>query len=105
MGRALPAMSAAPLPHCSHSLLAPPALLEFAGGIILTVPAQAKRLQGGKAFGEASGTHQSLSLVTPRRHGFEWVKWITRVEVLTVPDPVQVLSIFTSSLTAAGPGK
>ena len=37
-----------------------PALLEFARGIILTVPARAKRLHGGKAFGEASGTHQPL---------------------------------------------
>jgi cytochrome b561 len=42
-----------------------------------------------------------LRLVAPDRRGFEWVKWITRVEVLTTPDPGQVLSIFTSSLTSA----
>ena len=46
-----------------------------------------------------------LRLVAPGRRGFEWVKWITRIEVLTEPDPGQVLSIFTSSFTDAGRGK
>jgi len=46
-----------------------------------------------------------LRLVAPGRRGFEWVKWITRIEVLTEPDPGQVLSIFTSSFTDAGCGK
>ena len=46
-----------------------------------------------------------LRLVAPGRRGFEWVKWITRIEVLTAPDPGQVLSIFTSSFTDAGRGK
>jgi hypothetical protein len=45
-----------------------------------------------------------LRLVAPGRRGFEWVKWITRVEVLPAPDNGQVLSIFTSSLTDAGRG-
>jgi DMSO/TMAO reductase YedYZ molybdopterin-dependent catalytic subunit len=45
-----------------------------------------------------------LRLVAPGRRGFEWVKWITRIEVLTEPDPGQVLSIFTSSFTDAGRG-
>lgn len=45
-----------------------------------------------------------LRLVAPGRRGFEWVKWITRVEALTGPDPGQVVSIFTSSLTDAGRG-
>jgi DMSO/TMAO reductase YedYZ molybdopterin-dependent catalytic subunit len=45
-----------------------------------------------------------LRLVAPGRRGFEWVKWITRVEVLTTPDPGQFLSIFTSSFTDAGRG-
>jgi hypothetical protein len=34
----------------------------------------------------------------------EWVKWLARVEVLTAPDPGQLLSIFTSSFTPAGRG-
>lgn len=45
-----------------------------------------------------------LRLVTPGRRGFEWVKWITRIEVLTEPDSGQALSIFTSSFTDAGRG-
>ncbi|HEV2583059.1 MAG TPA: molybdopterin-dependent oxidoreductase [Ktedonobacteraceae bacterium] len=45
-----------------------------------------------------------LRLVAPGRRGFEWIKWITRIEVLTAPDPGQVLSIFTSSFTDAGRG-
>jgi DMSO/TMAO reductase YedYZ molybdopterin-dependent catalytic subunit len=46
-----------------------------------------------------------LRLVAPNHRGFEWVKWITHVEVLTAPDPGQVLSIFTSSFTDAGRGR
>lgn len=46
-----------------------------------------------------------LRLVAPGRRGFEWVKWITHVEVLTAPDPGQVASIFTSSFTDAGRGQ
>ena len=45
-----------------------------------------------------------LRLVAPGHRGFEWVKWITGIEVLTTPDPGQLLSIFTSSLTDAGRG-
>ncbi|MGH2481664.1 MAG: molybdopterin-dependent oxidoreductase, partial [Ktedonobacteraceae bacterium] len=45
-----------------------------------------------------------LRLVAPGRRGFEWVKWITHIEVLAAPDPGQVLSIFTSSFTDAGRG-
>jgi DMSO/TMAO reductase YedYZ molybdopterin-dependent catalytic subunit len=46
-----------------------------------------------------------LRLIAPGRRGFEWVKWITGIEVLTDPDPGQTLSIFTSSFTDAGRGK
>ena len=45
-----------------------------------------------------------LRLVAPGRRGFEWVKWITPVEVLTEPDPGEVISIFSSSFTDAGRG-
>jgi len=58
--------------------------------------------------GEESLSHEHgypLRLVAPNRRGFQWVKWITRVEVLTTPDSGQVLSIFTSSLTDAGRGE
>jgi DMSO/TMAO reductase YedYZ molybdopterin-dependent catalytic subunit len=46
-----------------------------------------------------------LRLVAPGRRGFEWVKWTTRIEVLTEPDPGQAVSIFTSSFTDAGRGR
>jgi DMSO/TMAO reductase YedYZ molybdopterin-dependent catalytic subunit len=46
-----------------------------------------------------------LRLVAPGHRGFEWVKWITRIEVLTAPDPGQVLSTFTSCFTDAGRGR
>jgi len=46
-----------------------------------------------------------LRLVAPGHRGFEWVKWITHIEVLTAPDPGQMLSTFTSSFTAAGRGE
>ena len=46
-----------------------------------------------------------LRLVAPGRRGFEWVKWIIKIEVLTSPDPEEVVSIFTSSFTDAGRGQ
>jgi hypothetical protein len=46
-----------------------------------------------------------LRLVAPGRRGLEWVKWITRIEVLTEPDAGEVVSIFSSSFTDAGRGK
>lgn len=46
-----------------------------------------------------------LRLVAPNRRGFEWVKWITHIEVLTAPDVGQMFSIFTSSFTEAGRGQ
>ncbi len=45
-----------------------------------------------------------LRLVAPGRRGFEWVKWIVQIEVLTGPDPEQVVSIFTSSFSDKGRG-
>lgn len=44
-------------------------------------------------------------LVTPGRRGFQWVKWITTIEVLTEPDLGQWLAIETSSLTPTGRGE
>lgn len=46
-----------------------------------------------------------LRLVAPGRRGFEWVKWITHIEVLTAPDYGQYTSIFTSSFTPEGRGE
>jgi DMSO/TMAO reductase YedYZ molybdopterin-dependent catalytic subunit len=46
-----------------------------------------------------------LRLVAPGRRGFQWVKWIVAVEVLTVPDFGQAAAIHWSSLTAKGRGE
>ena len=43
-------------------------------------------------------------LVAPGRRGFQWVKWVERVEVHEDPDPGAVASTVWSSLTAAGRG-
>jgi len=43
-------------------------------------------------------------LVAPGRRGFEWVKWIVRIEALTMLDSRQVFSIYRSSFTPAGRG-
>jgi DMSO/TMAO reductase YedYZ molybdopterin-dependent catalytic subunit len=57
---------------------------------------------GGEPLSHAHGF--PLRLVAAGRRGFEWVKWITSIEVLTGPDPEQVVSIFTSSFSDAGRG-
>lgn len=44
-------------------------------------------------------------LVAPGRRGFQWVKWVVRIEVRTEPDFGEVLAIHTSSLTPAGRGQ
>ena len=43
-------------------------------------------------------------LVVPGRRGFEWVKWVARVELHEDPDPGAVASTVWSSFTAAGRG-
>jgi hypothetical protein len=44
-------------------------------------------------------------LVAPGRRGFEWVKWVVRIDALTAPDHGQVLSLYSSSFTKAGRGQ
>lgn len=46
-----------------------------------------------------------LRLVAPGRRGFQWVKWVVAVEVLTAPDIGQAAAIHWSSLTPAGRGE
>jgi DMSO/TMAO reductase YedYZ molybdopterin-dependent catalytic subunit len=44
-------------------------------------------------------------LVAPGRRGFEWVKWIVRIEALAERDTGQILSLYTSSLRREGRGQ
>ncbi len=46
-----------------------------------------------------------VRLVAPSRRGFEWVKWIVEMRVLTAPDAGQILTLYTSSFTPAGQGQ
>jgi DMSO/TMAO reductase YedYZ molybdopterin-dependent catalytic subunit len=44
-------------------------------------------------------------LVVPGHRGFQWVKWVTRIEVHDGPDPGAAASTVWSSLTAEGRGR
>jgi DMSO/TMAO reductase YedYZ molybdopterin-dependent catalytic subunit len=52
---------------------------------------------GGELLTHGHGA--PLRLVAPGRRGFQWVKWVTEIEVLTAADYGQWLVIFTSGLT------
>jgi len=58
---------------------------------------------GGELLSHDHGA--PVRLVAPGRRGFEWVKWVARIEVLTAPDAGQILSIYRSSFTPAGRGQ
>jgi DMSO/TMAO reductase YedYZ molybdopterin-dependent catalytic subunit len=58
---------------------------------------------GGEALSHAHGA--PLRLVASGRRGFQWVKWVVRVELLTEPDPAEILAIHTSSFTPVGRGE
>lgn len=49
---------------------------------------------GGEALSHGHGA--PVRLVAPGRRGFQWVKWVTAIEVLTAPDRGQWAAIFLS---------
>ncbi len=58
--------------------------------------------------GGAALTHDHgapVRLVAPGRRGFEWIKWVARIEVRTERDAGQILSLYTSSFSPAGRGE
>jgi len=58
--------------------------------------------------GEEALSHEHgapARLVAPGRRGFQWVKWVVRVEALTEPDLGEIVAIHTSSLSPAGRGQ
>ena len=46
-----------------------------------------------------------LRLVAPDRRGFQWVKWVVRVEVRTAPDPGELIAIHVSGFSPEGRGE
>jgi hypothetical protein len=58
---------------------------------------------GGQPLSHQHGA--PARLVAPGRRGFEWVKWVVRVEVLAARDPGQLLSLYTSSFSPRGRGE
>ena len=57
---------------------------------------------GGEPLSHAHGA--PARLVAAGRRGFEWVKWVERLELAADPDPGAVASTVWSSFTAAGRG-
>ena len=57
---------------------------------------------GGRPLSHGHGA--PCRLVAPGRRGFQWVKWVVRVEVHEDPDPGAVASTVWSSFTAEGRG-
>jgi DMSO/TMAO reductase YedYZ molybdopterin-dependent catalytic subunit len=57
---------------------------------------------GGEPLSHDHGA--PVRLVVPGRRGFEWVKWVTRIELHDAPDPGAAASTVWSSLTARGRG-
>jgi DMSO/TMAO reductase YedYZ molybdopterin-dependent catalytic subunit len=57
---------------------------------------------GGEPLSHGHGA--PCRLVAPGRRGFQWVKWVERIEVHEDPDPGAIASTVWSSFTAAGRG-
>jgi DMSO/TMAO reductase YedYZ molybdopterin-dependent catalytic subunit len=57
---------------------------------------------GGEPLSHEHGA--PVRLVAPGRRGFQWVKWVVRVELHDGPDPGALASTVWSSLTPEGRG-
>jgi DMSO/TMAO reductase YedYZ molybdopterin-dependent catalytic subunit len=67
----------------------------------------ARRLLLATAIGDEPLSHDHgapARLVAPGRRGFQWVKWVVRVELHDGPDPGAAPSTVWSSLTPEGRG-
>jgi DMSO/TMAO reductase YedYZ molybdopterin-dependent catalytic subunit len=70
--------------------------------------ADAQALLLATRVGDAALSHghgAPCRLVAPGRRGFQWVKWVTRIEVHEDPDPGAIASTVWSSFTAEGRGR
>ena len=71
--------------------------IEEAREALLATGVGGERLTHGHGF--------PLRLVAPGRRGFQWVKWVTEVEVRERKDPGQWLAVFVSGFDSEGDGK
>jgi DMSO/TMAO reductase YedYZ molybdopterin-dependent catalytic subunit len=70
--------------------------------------ADARRLLLATRVGDEPLSHEHgapVRLVAPGRRGFQWVKWVARVELHDGPDPGAAASTVWSSFTSAGRGE
>lgn len=70
--------------------------------------AQARGLLLATMVGDEQLSHDHgapARLVAPGRRGFQWVKWVSRVELREHPDAGAAASTVWSSLTPAGRGE
>jgi hypothetical protein len=58
---------------------------------------------GGEQLSHDHGA--PLRLVAPDHRGFQWVKWVVRVEVRTAPDPGELIAIHVSGFSPKGRGE
>ena len=71
--------------------------VEEARDALLATHVDGERLSHGHGF--------PARLVAPGRRGFQWVKWVTEVEVRERKDPGQWLAVFVSGFDSEGDGK
>ena len=94
--------TARPLPEARHVRVISRTGYRWSFGL-----ADAERLLLATHVGGEPLSHEHgapLRLVAPGRRGFEWVKWVDRIELSDKPDPGAVGSTVWSSFTAAGRG-
>lgn len=70
--------------------------LEEAAGMLLATHLEGEPLSHGHGA--------PVRLVAPQRRGFQWVKWVVRVELADGPDPGAIASTIWSSFTPEGRG-
>lgn len=97
VGRAAPRESASHVRVHSKTGYRASFALDEAAGILLATRVEDDLLSHGHGA--------PARLVVPNRRGFQWVKWVTRIELADGPDPAATLSTVWSSLTPEGRGR
>lgn len=95
------------LAHCSPDRKAGWVRFRSVTGYRWSLPIEEARdaLLATRVAGEPLAHHHGfpLRLVAPGRRGFQWVKWVEGLDLLTAPDFGQWVVIFTSGLPRSAP--